>query len=166
MHLKMSSAKWRLFGLSLNDLMELLACLQVSYYKRSINRCYLWYDSAQYNNYNDKTSDRFAFTNDIPYLAHTGELWGVYREFYKETWPRYTESALYHKNIVFHDNFSDFRIPNCSSTTDSVLLCTMPWGVLPQDLAKSLSPESRTSSCWIVLNLVVDSEEMPRKHVS
>ena len=146
--------------------MELLACLQVSYYGSSINRCYLWYDSAQYNNYNDKTSDRFAFTNDMPYLALTSELWGVYRELYRETWPRYTENALYHKYIVFLDNFSDFRIPNCSSTTDSGPLCTMPWEVLPQDLAKSWSRESRASSCWIVLNLVVDLEEMPRKNVS
>ena len=38
------------------------------------------------NNYNyyDKTSVRFALTNDTPYLALTCELWGVFRELYKE----------------------------------------------------------------------------------
>ena len=34
-------------------------------------------------------------TSDIPYLTGMGELWGVFRELYKEKWLRYTESALY-----------------------------------------------------------------------
>ena len=37
----------------------------------------------------------FALANDAPYLALTGELWGVFREFFKEKWLRYIESALY-----------------------------------------------------------------------
>ena len=37
----------------------------------------------------------FAFTNDNPYLALTGELWGVFREIFKGKWLRYIGSALY-----------------------------------------------------------------------
>ena len=37
----------------------------------------------------------FALTNDTPYLALTGDLRGVLREFFKGKWPRYIESALY-----------------------------------------------------------------------
>ena len=36
-----------------------------------------------------------AFTNDTPYLALTGEIWGVFNEFFSENWPRYIESVLY-----------------------------------------------------------------------
>ena len=32
---------------------------------------------------------------DTPYLALTGELWGVYCEDFGETWPRYNGTALY-----------------------------------------------------------------------
>ena len=38
----------------------------------------------RYNNHTDKTSVKFALTNDTPYLALPGELWGVFRELYKE----------------------------------------------------------------------------------
>ena len=41
----------------------------------------------------------FVFVNDTPYLALTGELWGVFHEIFKEKWPRYIESALY-KDII------------------------------------------------------------------
>ena len=37
---------------------------------------------------------RFAPTNDTPYLAAMGEIWGIFRELYEEKWPRYIESAL------------------------------------------------------------------------
>ena len=40
-------------------------------------------------------SARFALTNDTPWLALTGERWGVFRELYKEKWPWYIDSALY-----------------------------------------------------------------------
>ena len=36
----------------------------------------------------------FAFTNETPYLVLTGELWGVFRNMFKEIRPRYIESAL------------------------------------------------------------------------
>ena len=35
-------------------------------------------------------------TNDTPYLALTGELWGVYYEDLEENWPHYDGTALYH----------------------------------------------------------------------
>ena len=41
----------------------------------------------------------FAFTNGTPYLAPTGELWGVFCEIFKEIWPRYIESALHHLQV-------------------------------------------------------------------
>ena len=43
---------------------------------------YILYDTMMHNNYNDKTSIRFALTNDTPYLVLTGEAWGVFRELY------------------------------------------------------------------------------------
>ena len=30
-----------------------------------------------------------------PYLALTGELWGVFSEYFLENWPRYNGTALY-----------------------------------------------------------------------
>ena len=38
----------------------------------------------QHNNYNDKTSVRFALMNDTPYFALMGEIWGVFHELYGE----------------------------------------------------------------------------------
>ena len=32
----------------------------------------------------------FKLTTDTPYLALTGELWGVYYENFEEKWPPYT----------------------------------------------------------------------------
>ena len=37
----------------------------------------------------------FKLITDTPYLALTGELWGVYYENYEENWPRYNGTALY-----------------------------------------------------------------------
>ena len=37
----------------------------------------------------------FKLTTDIPYLALTGELWGVYYENFEENWLRYNGTALY-----------------------------------------------------------------------
>ena len=34
-------------------------------------------------------------TIDTPYLALTGELWGVHCEELSENWPRYNGTALY-----------------------------------------------------------------------
>ena len=34
-------------------------------------------------------------TKDTPYLALTGELWGVFRELFGENWPHYGGTALY-----------------------------------------------------------------------
>ena len=37
----------------------------------------------------------FKLTTDTPYLALTGELWGVYCEDLWENWLRYNGTALY-----------------------------------------------------------------------
>ena len=37
----------------------------------------------------------FKITTHTPYLALTGELWGVYRDDLGENWPRYNGTALY-----------------------------------------------------------------------
>ena len=36
----------------------------------------------------------FSITKGTPYLALTGDLWGVFREFFKEKGPWYIETAL------------------------------------------------------------------------
>ena len=36
----------------------------------------------------------FSITNDTPYIALTGELWGVFLEFFNEYRPRYIESVV------------------------------------------------------------------------
>ena len=38
-------------------------------------------------------------TSNSQYLALTGELWGVYYEDFKENWPRYNGTSLYHAVI-------------------------------------------------------------------
>ena len=66
-----------------------------------------WYIAVIYNtivntaqkNYNKTSVRSIALTNDTPYLALTGELWDVFREFYQEKWPRYIESALCYQLI-------------------------------------------------------------------
>ena len=40
-------------------------------------------------------------TKDTPYLALTGELWGVFCGYLWENWPRYNDIALY-KDIMPH----------------------------------------------------------------
>ena len=37
----------------------------------------------------------FKLTTDTPYIAPTGELWGVYCKDIGENWPRYNGTALY-----------------------------------------------------------------------
>ena len=44
----------------------------------------------------------FKLTTDTPYLALTGELWGVYCEDLGENWPRYSGTALYNHNKRKH----------------------------------------------------------------
>ena len=42
-----------------------------------------------------RTHKNYELTKDTPYLALTGELWGVLSEFFGEKIPRDIESALY-----------------------------------------------------------------------
>ena len=37
----------------------------------------------------------FKLTTDTPYLALTGEQWGVYYEGFEENWPHDNGTALY-----------------------------------------------------------------------
>ena len=73
------------------------------------SRLYMIWQCTPHNNYNDKTSVRFACTKDTPYVALTGELWGVYRELYEEKWPRYIESALYYKCTHLFKSVGNFQ---------------------------------------------------------
>ena len=41
----------------------------------------------------------FNLTTDTPYLALTGELWGVYCDDCGENWPRFNSTALY---LAYH----------------------------------------------------------------
>ena len=41
-------------------------------------------------------------TTDTPYLALTGELWGVYCEDFGENWPRYNGTTLYTPKIPYN----------------------------------------------------------------
>ena len=43
----------------------------------------------------ERTSN-IRLTKDTPYLALTGELWGVFCEEFGENWPRYNGTALYY----------------------------------------------------------------------
>ena len=43
-----------------------------------------------------KYASEVIFTKDTPYLALTGELWGVFCEDWGENWPRYNGTALYY----------------------------------------------------------------------
>ena len=37
----------------------------------------------------------FELTKDTPYLALSGELWGVFYEYFNRNWPCYKEFLLY-----------------------------------------------------------------------
>ena len=57
--------------------------------------------------------------NRHPYLAFTGELWGVYYDEFGEKWPCYNGTALYHEML------STYWGPNNSRHfADDVLRCT------------------------------------------
>ena len=66
------------------------------YYRLSIYHGYIWYNSAHSTTI---TLVRLAFTNNIPYLALTGKLWGVLHELYEEKWLWYIDSSLYNPYI-------------------------------------------------------------------
>ena len=47
----------------------------------------------------------FELTLDTPYLALTGEIWCVYRDYVEENWPRDNGTALY-INSVYQNSYS------------------------------------------------------------
>ena len=51
----------------------------------------------------DKICIRCYIKKDTPYLALTGELWGVFCEDFGENWPRYNGTALYvgHDPVIY-----------------------------------------------------------------
>ena len=46
-------------------------------------------------------------TKHTPYLALTGELWGVFHEYFGENWPRYNGTTLYWKKNSKISIFTD-----------------------------------------------------------
>ena len=60
-------------------------------------KCSLIYHDITYHNAVTVAENAWdiRITTDTPYLALTGELWGVYRENLGENWPRYNGTALY-----------------------------------------------------------------------
>ena len=59
-------------------------------------------------------------TNYIPYLALTGELWGVFCEDLVETWQRYNDTAIYKAFFIFRcwTMSEDIGTPVKMSATD------------------------------------------------
>ena len=51
-------------------------------------------------------------TKDTPYLALTGELWGVCCEYLWENWPRYNGTALYNVKFTCLMKISDVAAIN------------------------------------------------------
>ena len=70
----------------------------------------------------------FAFTNDTPYLTLTGELWGAFREIFKEIWQQCIESALYLLRIRFRWSVD---LIFCLNFADAKKRVTRQLGLLP-----------------------------------
>ena len=47
-------------------------------------------------------------TKNTPYLALTGEIWGVFCEYFWENWPHYNGTALY--TVVCHYNTVQYTV--------------------------------------------------------
>ena len=72
---------WAIPGLDKSLCVTLYQFLSLNkYYRLSIYHSYISYDSA----HNTTTLVRFGLMNDTPYLALTGELLGVFHEWYEE----------------------------------------------------------------------------------
>ena len=108
---------------------------------------------TQHKNNNDKTLVRFALMNDTPYLALTGELWGVYLELYRDKRLQYIESTLSHvSNIALLEYKWAHYIKKQTTYNrlddnplDSANLpgCNMHYGC-EQELIKALVPGGRS----------------------
>ena len=60
----------------------------------------------------------FSITNNTTYLALTGELWGVFREFFKEKCLWYIESALYRVPLCVQSLIRTHHMLRSSVTND------------------------------------------------
>ena len=71
-------------------------------------------------------------TKDTPYLAQSGELWGVFCEYLWENWPRYSSTTLYFepemywnikiiKSIKVLKFFQIFKLPFCKLMTGNLV---------------------------------------------
>ena len=65
-----------------------------------------------------------GFTNDTPYLALTGELWGIFCEYLWENWLCYSGTALYFQvgiqlklKSLMHQLFVQQVVHNLMNTT-------------------------------------------------
>ena len=73
-------------------------------------------------------------TKDTPYLALTGELWGVFWEYVWENWQRYNGTALYMHFYVamqaFHRKYIDGLVQSCiisiANALEILQSCTKP----------------------------------------
>ena len=70
------------------------------------------YDMNNYGNWG-RISIRYWIHKGTPYLALTGELWGVFCKYLWEKWPRYNGTALH---LSFHGSvFYRYGISYCQS---------------------------------------------------
>ena len=94
------NTRFNLYTLRVDLTLRITYCSNIStpqYYKLSMYPGYIWYDSAHCTTITviKLGLDLHSRTTSHICLALTGELWDVFRELYKEKWPRYIESALY-----------------------------------------------------------------------
>ena len=64
-------------------------------------------------------------TKDTPYLTITGELWGVFWEYFLENWPHYNGIALY--DIVAMSIVTPTSVPQQNRTADIHLILFLYW---------------------------------------
>ena len=69
------------------------------------------YNAVQYCKITTRVEEEYqsdvGSTKDSPYLALTGEVWGVFCEYFWENWPRYNSIALYF--AIYHKINHGFR---------------------------------------------------------
>ena len=67
-----------------------------------------------------ESASDIRITRDTPYLALTGELWGVYCEDFGENLPRYNGTALYDDiKYIYHESQQlDQKINHITCTHD------------------------------------------------
>ena len=109
--------KWDVHAISCCDDMSFDTILPTL----DISQLYMIRWCTKNNDYNYKTSVRFALMNDNPYLDLTGELWVVFRELYSEN-DRDISRAHCITSCVIINNTSNFPTDIASNQP-----CVMPF---------------------------------------